>query len=88
MERKSTEEVVQTLSDFVNSFNCEYEDFAKEVMGEHRTLQQNIMRLFIATIQEWAKQENFDLRNEDTVKLCKRIIKEFGDDGSLYLSHV
>lgn len=59
---------------FVNSFNCDYAAFAKTIAGSHKTLQQSVMRLFIATIREMAKVTPDD-RNAQTVKLAKEILK-------------
>jgi hypothetical protein len=37
------------------------------------------MRLFIACIEAWATQENFDARNEATIKMAKLIVEATGD---------
>lgn len=77
----SGSEMAQMLDEFCNK--ADREDIAAFVeqvtMRTHRTLQQAIMRLFIATIEAWATQKNFDGRNEATIKLCKRIIEATGD---------
>jgi len=47
-------------------------------MRDHRTLQQATFGLFLRTIEEWSKQEHFDLRNEYTVQKSKEIMKLLG----------
>lgn len=74
-----TEEQVRTLTSIVNSFTFPTEYFAERMMSEHRTLQQSTMRLFIAIIREWSQQEYYDLRNEATIKLSKKIINALDD---------
>jgi hypothetical protein len=76
------EEMAQMLGEFVNRFGGEPE--AKAFVSylttrEHRTIQQNIMGLFVAAIEAWAAQTSFDGRNEATVKLAKKIIAATGD---------
>jgi hypothetical protein len=85
-EKKKVKAMVEALSHFVNNYSCPNKDFAKQVMNEHRTLQQSMMRLFIATIEEWAKQEYFDLRNEDTIMLSRKIMKAI--EGECYLRFI
>ncbi len=77
-EEKNLEQatdMVRKLTNFVNAFGCPKKEFAKVLMHEHRTLQQSTFDLFLACIAEWAKQENYDLRNEATVKTCQQIVK-------------
>lgn len=76
-------EAAESLLDFVNSFSCEYEQFAKKIAADHKTLQQSVMRLFIATIREMANVTP-DARNEQTVELAKKIV-EIADGYSLPL---
>jgi hypothetical protein len=85
-EKKKVKTVVEALSNFVNNYSCPNREFAKQVMNEHRTLQQGMMRLFIATIEEWAKQEYYDLRNEDTIMLSRKIVETI--QGESYLRFV
>ena len=60
---------------FVNSYgNVGAADFVQTICNAHRTLQQSTMRLFIETISALANN-NYDLRNENTVKLAKAISK-------------
>ena len=66
------ERTAEDLLNFVNCFSHDDATFAKTIARGHRTLQQNVMRLFIRTIQEMAEVVP-DGRNEQTVKLAKRI---------------
>ncbi len=68
---------------FVNSFGYDTETFAKTIAAGHKTLQQSVMRLFIATIHKMAEVHP-DARNEATVELAKRIL-EIADDYPLPL---
>ena len=77
----TAKDVVNELSKFANAMCPKSEEFAEEVMREHRTLQQSMFGLFLRTIEEWAKQENYDLRNEYTVETSKKIM-ELLDDSS------
>ena len=68
-----TNEVVSTLSSYVNSFNCDYNGFAEKFGYEHRTLQQNFTKLCIAWLKHLAETENYDLRNQASVEFAKSI---------------
>jgi len=83
--KDDTQEVVNYLSHFVNNFNCPVEEVTNLIMMEHRTLQQNLMRLIMKLIEKWSQQEYYDLRNEGTIKLCKRIMEAVKDD--IYLPY-
>jgi hypothetical protein len=89
---KQAEEIVHKLEDFANSFiTGKFEEhFADMITSCHRTIQQNIFRLFLPTIKKWARayEENrYDLRNEDTVKTCKKMIDALGEE-DLYLRFI
>ena len=86
MTEKDVLSIVVQLTSFVNSMSTDKERlFAKAMMNEHRTLQQSTMRLFMTCIEEWSKQKFSDLRNEQTIKLCKKIIEAVGDTNHLPL---
>lgn len=69
------------ILDFVNAFGVDEQTFAETICAGHKTLQQSVMRLFIATIREMAKVRP-DARNEATVELAKKIA-ELSEDYSL-----
>lgn len=74
-------EMAQMLDEFVNSSGSdEIPEFVEQVCRTHRTLQQGMMRLFLACIEAWAGDKGgHDLRNEATVRLCRRIVEATGD---------
>jgi hypothetical protein len=82
-DEERASKAVQNLTKFVNNLSCPMKMFTKLMMQEHRTLQQSTMRLIIATIEEWSKQENYDLRNEQTIKICKKIMDAINDEKHL-----
>lgn len=80
------DQAIKTAEDvlcLVNSFGCDEKAFAQTICNGHKTLQQSVMRLFIATIREMAKVPT-DGRNEAAVKLAKEII-DIADKHSLPL---
>jgi len=73
-----SEEMAEKLLDYVNSSLSRDEDFAERIMRSHRTLQQNVFRLFIKCVKKWAEQDKrgyYDPRNEQTVKLSAKIME-------------
>lgn len=48
--------------------------FATEICSDDKTLQQSIMKLFVAAIREMAEVTP-DIRNEQTVELAKKIVE-------------
>ena len=62
------------LLEFVNRYGHDINAFAKTIANGHKTLQQSVMRLFVATIREMANVRPDD-RNAETVKLAKEILK-------------
>ena len=66
-------DAVKFMSNYINSFNVDYEEFAKEMSHEHRTLQQNFTRLCIAWLKQLSETEYYDLRNEASVKFAQGI---------------
>ena len=81
--RLKAEEMAGQLLEFVNCYGYNIDVFAKTVINGHRTLQQSVMRLFIATIREMAKARSDD-RNAQTVELAKKIV-EIADGYSMPL---
>jgi len=77
---------VGAISDFANRWSgaTARHCFATRMChGTHRTLQQGSFALMLACIDQWAKDAdagNFDLRNEETVKMAKQIVESFGEE--------
>ena len=62
------------LSDAINDTCWNPNDFAKAAMYDHPTLQQSLIRTMVATINEFAKKEYTDGRNEQGVQMCKNLV--------------
>lgn len=77
-KKDTGKEVADVIVRFSNSMSPDTEGFVKEITNSHRTLQQNVFRIFKETLKEWASvSENelmYDLRNEATVKQSKMMI--------------
>lgn len=75
--------MAEILDEFANGARKEeVEAFADQiVLCTHRTIQQRIASLFVATIERWASLPSgqYDLRNRATVELCQKIVKATGD---------
>lgn len=69
-------EVVNTMTDYVNSFNCDYDEFAKKMGMEHPTLQQNFTKLCCAWLKHLATTDYWDARNKASVDFAKTIKDE------------
>ena len=65
----------ESLSDSINSTTWNPVDFAKAAMYDHPTLQQSLIRTMVATINEFAKKEYTDARNEAGVQMCRNLVK-------------
>ena len=66
------EQLAKDILAFVNAFGFDSETFAETICRDHKTLQQSVMRLFIATIRKMAEVVP-DERNKATVELAKII---------------
>ena len=66
-------DIVKEISNYVNSYSSDYKEFARLMSYEHRTLQQQFTKLCIAWLRELSETENYDLRNEGSVKFAKSI---------------
>ena len=67
--------LVDMLSKYVNVMSHSRDEVAKEILREHRTLQQSMFGLMLYVIEQWSKQENYDLRNEYTIQSSKKIME-------------
>ncbi len=88
---EEAKKIVEQLSSYVNNMGHNPEAFAEYVMREHRTLQQQMFRLMLVSIKKWAETKEgwYDLRNEDTVRICKKLQlildSEFGGGGVRFI---
>ena len=81
------EEFVEAFSKFVNSRGTpEYEQAVELMSRDHRTLQQQMTRVCVMWLEHLAALEEpgYDLRNEASVKLAKRLLSEV-EEHDLYL---
>lgn len=66
---------VRKVSDMLNSFSFDPEDFCKEFTKEHRTIQQSFTRLCIHWLCTCASDDyRFDGRNEASHQIAKALI--------------
>lgn len=82
------EEAVKTAADNImreiNVMGLPVKEIAQRMAREHRTLQQGFMALCVAFIQEEAKAEMWDLRNEQCVKFAKAVVEKI-DEATMYM---
>ena len=83
--KEDAHEVVTKLERLVNCFDdsAVAEAFVESMRTTHLTLQQSVMRVFMAQIKAWSETSWVDLRNQATVDLCKKIMEQVGDDAFL-----
>ena len=78
--KTQAQEVVQNVTDYLNSFSNKNEAFIKEMNREHRTLQQSVTKLCLAWVENCASEEyHFDGRNEASHKVSKEVVEGFRD---------
>lgn len=83
MEQMNGKELAQAVAYAINSYNFNDKEFCEQMHKEHRTLQQNFMRLIRTYIEETAKQEEFygyDGRNEASVMMCRKLVEIMEND--------
>lgn len=75
--KKSKEcNAANALADAHNDMCFDHEKFAKSVCLQHRTIQQNIMRSFVATIRQMACDEyRYDDRNKSSHIAAKKMVE-------------
>ena len=85
------EEVAKALADFGTVWNLigdsfpgtpcrssDRDEFVAEVTRDHRTIQQNVGRVIVALLEEWARacdDGEFDARNEGICQFAKAAIQ-------------
>ena len=90
MSKPTEVEAARYMADAVNNMSFKGKEFAQEMGRQHRTLQQNFTRACVAWLEHLAEMEKagrFDLRNEDSCKLARKII-DTTDERDRYLSYV
>jgi len=77
---EKTKELVQDITDYLNTFNSREKEFCEEMSREHRTLQQNFTRLCLQWIEHCASPEyRTDGRNEASKEVSIRILELWGN---------
>lgn len=77
---KQTKELVQDITDYLNTFNSKETEFCEAMSCEHRTLQQNFTRLCLQWIEYCASHEyRFDGRNEQSHEVSIKILELWGN---------
>lgn len=82
VDTKSTRGVVDILFNHINNFSFNVEEMVNWINRQHRTLQQSFTRLCVAWLKHLASlnENQYDARNEASVKLAKKIMKNVEDD--------
>jgi len=75
---KDTKELVQEISDYVNTFGDKSQEFCQAMSVEHRTLQQSFTKLCLKWLEHVASDEyRTDGRNEQSQKIAKELLDGF-----------
>ena len=73
-------EVVNNVTNYLNSFSNKNKEFIAEMNREHRTLQQSFTKLCLEWLENCASEEyNFDGRNEASHKIANVMVEGFHD---------
>lgn len=68
----------ETFGNFTNTYGCDVDGFIEGFSRQHRTLQQSMLRVMLATIEHVASDKySFDARNEESHKVAKKLIQGF-----------
>jgi hypothetical protein len=76
--KKETKELVNDITDYLNTFNTREKEFCEAMSCEHRTLQQNFTRLCFEWIEHCASAEyRTDGRNEGSQRISQAVLSSF-----------
>lgn len=81
------QELAKEVANGINNMCFSDEEFCKEMHKQHRTLQQNFMRLIVEYIRTTAEQEFYDDRNEASVEAAKKLLKTIEDE-NIFLPYI
>jgi hypothetical protein len=74
-DSKEAHELAQAISRYLNVMGDDrLGNLIVELGRDHRTLQQKFTRVCMLWMEHLSKQENYDLRNEASVMLARRIM--------------
>ncbi len=74
------------IATLINDMSFPYKEVAKGLAQQHPTLQQNFMRLCGCYIEEMAKKEYTDLRNEASAEFARIVVQRC--ENKMYFPHV
>lgn len=73
-----TKELVQDITDYLNTFNDKSPEFCQTMSSEHRTLQQSFTKLCLKWLEHCASDEyRTDPRNEQSKKIAMELMDCF-----------
>ena len=78
---KEAIDTARATMNMVNRYGFNMKAYANVVLNAHRTLQQSWMRLACYVIEQIAKQEHYDGRNENAVLLARKMVEVDGFGG-------
>lgn len=78
MERPDVNQLVEEITNYVNTMSLKPEEFTDSMSRQHRTLQQSFTRLCLKWIEYCASEEyRYDARNEAAHEICNDMIVAF-----------
>ena len=82
-DTKSAKGVVNILFNHINKSSFDINTMVELIARQHRTLQQSFTRLCVAWLRHLSKlnENQYDARNEASVKLAKKMLADVKDDG-------
>ncbi len=76
--KEKAKQLAEDFGNFVNSYGHDTDAFIEAFSRQHRTLQQSMVRVMLATIEHVASDEySTDGRNEQSKAVAQTIIKGF-----------
>lgn len=85
MTPKRNDDIYLEISRAINVMGYDGEAVGELLAHDHPTLQQNFMRIVVGFIKTEANKDYFDLRNERTGEVCKKLAELLTDE---YFPHV
>ena len=75
MEQLNGKDLAKQVAYSINNMNFDNKEFCEQMHMEHRTLQQNFMRLLFEYIRSTAEQEYYDERNSASVMAARELLR-------------
>ena len=82
-------QAAETVADYVNNMGHDPKEFVEQMARQHRTLQQSFTGVCLKWLEHLSKlkEGEFDLRNEDSVKVAQKLLKDIDPRYDLGLSY-